>query len=67
MLPLAPMPERPTLADFFMLRFAPRTVTHLLQSATDALRKGQPEQGLGFDGSPVARMWRSLIYPENPL
>jgi hypothetical protein len=22
---------------------------------------------LGFDGSPVAHMWRSLIDPENPL
>ena len=44
LLPLAPMPERPTLVDFFGLRFAPRTVTHLLQSATDALRKGQPEE-----------------------
>src|SRR5260221_677352 len=44
LLPLAPMPERPTLVDFFRLRFTPRTVTHLLQSATDALRKGQPEE-----------------------
>ena len=21
----------------------------------------------GFDGSPVAHMWRTLIYPDNPL
>jgi hypothetical protein len=27
----------------------------------------QPKEGLGFDGSPVAHMWRSLIYPDNPL
>jgi hypothetical protein len=27
----------------------------------------QPREGLGFDGSPVAHMWRSLIYPDNPL
>ena len=23
----------------------------------------QPEEGLGFDGSPVAHMWRTLIWP----
>ena len=39
---LAPMPEKPTLVDFFKLRFAP--ATHVLQSATDALRKGEPEE-----------------------
>jgi predicted HD phosphohydrolase len=27
----------------------------------------QPEEGLGFDNSPVAHMWRSVIYPDNPL
>jgi hypothetical protein len=27
----------------------------------------QPEQGLGFDGSPVAHMWRSMIWPNNAL
>jgi len=27
----------------------------------------QPKEGLGFDSSPVAHMWRSLIYPDNPL
>jgi hypothetical protein len=27
----------------------------------------QPKEGLGFDGSPVAHMWRSLVYPDNPL
>ncbi|HEX7778248.1 MAG TPA: hypothetical protein VF424_03360, partial [Vicinamibacterales bacterium] len=36
------MPERPTLVDFFKLRFAP--ATHVLQSATDALKKGEPEE-----------------------
>jgi hypothetical protein len=43
LLPLAPMPRRPTLLDFFRLRFMPNTVTHMLQSATDALAKGEPE------------------------
>ena len=27
----------------------------------------QPEEGLGFDGSPVAHMWRSMIWPNNFL
>ena len=27
----------------------------------------QPREGLGFDGSPVAHMWRTLIWPERPL
>jgi hypothetical protein len=25
------------------------------------------EEGLGFDGSPVAHMWRSIIWPNNFL
>src|SRR5437660_3709366 len=36
------MPEKPTLVDFFKLRFAP--ATHVLQSATDALKKGEKEE-----------------------
>jgi len=27
----------------------------------------QPEDGLGFDGSPVAHMWRTMIWPNNFL
>jgi hypothetical protein len=27
----------------------------------------QPAQGLGFDGSGVAHMWRSIIWPDNAL
>ncbi|HXY99122.1 MAG TPA: HD domain-containing protein [Stellaceae bacterium] len=27
----------------------------------------QPEDGLGFDGSPVAHMWRTIIWPNNFL
>jgi hypothetical protein len=27
----------------------------------------QPKEGLGFDGSPVAHMWRTMIFPNNPL
>jgi len=39
---LAPMPARPTLLDFFQLRFAP--ATHVLQSADNALMAGLPEE-----------------------
>lgn len=39
---LEPMPERPTLLDFFRLRFQP--AHHLLQSAALALKKGLPEE-----------------------
>ena len=27
----------------------------------------QPEEGLGYDNSPVAHMWRSIAMPDNPL
>jgi hypothetical protein len=27
----------------------------------------QPKQGLGFDNSPVAHMWRSIAFPDHPL
>jgi hypothetical protein len=39
---LAPMPAKPTLLDFFQLRFAP--ATHVLQSADKALTAGMPEE-----------------------
>ena len=38
---LEPMPAKPTLEDFYRLRFNP--ATHVLQSATHALETGQPE------------------------
>ena len=41
---LEPMPEKPTLVDFFKYRFAPATVKHVLQSATDAMKKGEKEE-----------------------
>lgn len=37
-----PMPDKPTLHDFFRLRFAP--ANHVLQSATHALETDQPEE-----------------------
>jgi hypothetical protein len=39
---LPPMPARPTLLDFFRLRFGP--AAHVLQSATHALNAGQSEK-----------------------
>ena len=41
---LEPMPEKPTLVDFFKYRFAPATAKHVLQSATDAMKKGEKEE-----------------------
>ena len=38
---LPPLPAKPTLKDFFELRFAP--ANHVLQSATRALKTGMPE------------------------
>ena len=39
---LPPMPDKPTLKDFFELRFAP--ANHVLQSATRALKTGMSEE-----------------------
>jgi len=39
---LEPMPEKPSLEDFFALRFAP--ASHVLQSANRALSTGMPEE-----------------------
>jgi hypothetical protein len=39
---LQPMPKKPTLKDFFELRFAP--ANHVLQSATRALKTGMSEE-----------------------
>lgn len=40
------MPERPTLIDFFKLRFSEPTVSHCLKSAAHALNEGQPERNI---------------------
>jgi hypothetical protein len=39
---LPPMPAKPTLVDFFNLRFT--TSNHCLQSATRAMKNGFPEE-----------------------
>ena len=40
-----------------------------LDQFTDIIRRNfrQPKEGLGFDGSPVAHMWRSISMPDHPL
>lgn len=40
-----------------------------LEQFTDIIGRHfkQPKEGLGFDGSPVAHMWRSIIWPNNFL
>ena len=38
------MPERPTLVDFIRFRGTPGIGNHILQSANDALRKGESEE-----------------------
>jgi hypothetical protein len=72
------MPVRPTLVDFFNLRFQ-RTRNHTMQSAALVLKNGvdeldvigrhfrQPREGLGNDNSPNAHMWRTLANPDAPL
>lgn len=42
--PLEPMPRKPTLVDFFAFRFAPGIVSHVLQSATRAMKQGCSEE-----------------------
>jgi hypothetical protein len=40
-----------------------------LEEFTDIVGRNfrQPKEGLGFDGSPVAHMWRTMIYPTKYL
>jgi hypothetical protein len=55
-----------TLYDLYS--FDPNKVVRL-ETFTDIIGRHfkQPKQGLGFDGSPVAHMWRSMIWPNNFL
>ena len=40
-----------------------------VEDFTDIMARNfkQPKEGLGFDGSPVAHMWRTFIWPTNFL
>jgi hypothetical protein len=44
-------------------------VTHDIEEFADVVGRHfkQPKEGLGFDGSSVAHMWRTLINPTRPL
>ena len=44
-------------------------VTVSIEEFEDVISRSfrQPEEGLGFDGSPVAHMWRTVIWPNNFL
>ncbi|MDR0342381.1 MAG: HD domain-containing protein [Nocardiopsaceae bacterium] len=55
-----------TINDFYS--FDPAVVVEL-DEFQDVLGRNfrQPEEGLGFDGSPVAHMWRTMIWPNNFL
>jgi hypothetical protein len=55
-----------TINDLYS--FDPKAVV-ALDEFTDIIGRHfkQPKEGLGFDGSPVAHMWRSIIWPNNFL
>jgi len=46
-----------------------RDVTVDVEDFTDIIGRNfkQPKEGLGFDGSPTAHMWRTMIWPNNFL
>jgi hypothetical protein len=46
-----------------------RDITVEVDEFTDIIGRNfrQPKGGLGFDGSPVAHMWRTMIWPNNFL
>jgi len=55
-----------TLFDIYAFEPGPEIDPRLFE---DILGRNfrQPKEGLGFDGSPVAHMWRSMIWPNNFL
>ncbi len=55
-----------TLNDLYA--FDPETTVDLAEFEDVVGRHfRQPAEGLGFDGSPVAHMWRAMIWPHNAL
>ena len=60
------LPRMVTVNDLYS--FEPGVVVSLEQF-TDILGRNfkQPREGLGFDNSPVAHIWRSFIWPDHPL
>ncbi len=59
-------PRMVTVNDLYA--FAP-DVHPSFEQFTDIIGRHfrQPKEGLGFDGAPVAHMWRSMATPDHPL
>jgi hypothetical protein len=59
-------PRMVTVNDLYA--FEPGVVVKLEQF-TDIIGRNfkQPKDGLGYDNSPVAHMWRSIARPDSPL
>lgn len=59
-------PRQVTINDLYA--FEPN-VNPQLEEFTDIIGRHfkQPKEGLGFDNSPVAHMWRSIMRPDSPL
>jgi hypothetical protein len=55
-----------TLNDVYFFENSPEVYPEIF---TDIIGRHfrEPEQGLGFDGSPTAHMWRTIIWPNNFL
>jgi hypothetical protein len=48
--------------------FDPKAVVSI-EPFTDIIGRHfkQPKEGLGNDNSPTAHMWRTMMFPDNPL
>ncbi len=59
-------PRMVTVNDLYAFE---KGVNPTLDQFTDIIGRHfrQPQEGLGFDGSPVAHMWRSIAMPDHPL
>ncbi|MGD9810023.1 MAG: hypothetical protein AB7U35_01645 [Sphingobium sp.] len=56
-----------TLNDIYFFDDAARDIDPEIFTDIIGRHFRQPEEGLGFDGSPVAHMWRTMIWPNNFL
>ena len=55
-----------TLYDIYFLDASERLETGIFEDIIGRHFR-EPEEGLGFDGSHVAHMWRTAIWPNNAL
>lgn len=60
------LPRLVTVNDLYAFE---KNVDPEFEQFTDVIGRHfkQPKEGLGFDNSPVAHMWRSIIMPDRPL